>query len=269
MTTILSSKSIKSSESWIPICLPGYNPTGFLHAYVNFEPGGKEVGLVLISKDRTGFYDAQRWAREIFKDPIWAEFHRLRSPLHPDPPSSLLSTSSSSSSSSSSKKPEEDHQPSSPPPSIPGIPGLRHFIFKDKKFVQVSFPAWEDDYLIESNRQRLMTNYQKAFDLIHPKQPKLIKRINTDPTDPSSPDLDQDLPSSSFNTSTTLPPPIKFTLFKTQFESVIGWINESHEIYVTVSPLISKSASILIVHSIVNWIKVHHQSLFLTSTNQF
>ncbi|KAA1135900.1 Vacuolar fusion protein mon1 [Puccinia graminis f. sp. tritici] len=287
MTTILSSKSIKSSESWIPICLPGYNPTGFLHAYVNFEPGGKEVGLVLISKDRAGFYDAQRWAREIFKDPIWAEFHRLRSPLHPDSPPSLLSTSSSSSSSSSSKKPEDNHQPSSPPPSVQplpslknpacgqyfledlGIPGLRHFIFKDKKFVQVSFPAWEDDYLIESNRQRLMTNYQKAFDLIHPKQPKLIKRINTDPTDPSSPDLDQDLPSSSFNTSTTLPPPIKFTLFKTQFESVIGWINESHEIYVTVSPLISKSASILIVHSIVNWIKVHHQSLFLTSTNQF
>jgi hypothetical protein len=165
MTTILSSKSIKSSESWIPICLPGYNPTGFLHAYVNFEPGGKDVGLVLISKDRTGFYDAQRWSREIFKEPIWAEFHRLRSPLHPDLPSSLLSSSSSS---SSSKQPEDFHQPSSPPP-LPslksnacgqyfledlGIPGLRHFIFKDKKFVQVSFPAWEDDYLIESNRQR-------------------------------------------------------------------------------------------------------------------
>jgi hypothetical protein len=72
---------------------------------------------------------------------------------------------------------------------------------------------------------RLMTNYQKAFDLIHPKQPKLIKRINTDPTDPSSPDLDQDLPCSSLNTSATLPPPIKFTLFKTQFESVIGWVS--------------------------------------------
>ncbi|PLW06604.1 hypothetical protein PCANC_27758 [Puccinia coronata f. sp. avenae] len=289
MATILSSKSIKSSESWIPICLPGYNATGFLHAYVKFEPR-VDVGLVLISKDRAGFYEAQRWSETILKDPVWDEFRRLRkkpsqSDLLSTPPSTSISSASSSKAETQGTRPECQErletrmEKSSPtPPLNPrswgeysledlGIPGLRHFIYKDKKYVQVSYPTWEDDYLIESNRQRLIVNYQRAFDIIHPKKPKLIKKINVDPNSGNKHfSVDQEDNSAS---SCCLPPPIKFALFKTPHESVIGWITDSHEIFVTVSPLISKSASILIVHSIVNWVKLHHQTLFLTSSNQF
>jgi len=283
--SVLSSNSIKSSESWIPICLPGYNATGFLHAYVKFEPR-LDVGLVLISKDRTGFYEAQRWSETIFEDPVWDEFCRLRTPAHSDlpslPPSASTSSSSSLKADAQGNRSEyqgrgrEKHSLATPPNNRSwgeyslenlGIPGLRHFIYKDKKYVQASYPSWEDDYLIEFNRQRLIVNYQKAWDIIHPKKPKLIKKINAHPknvNDNSSTDQEHDSASSC-----CLPPPVKFTLFKTQYESVIGWITDSYEIFVTVSPLISKSAAILIVHSIVNWVKVHHQSLFLTSSNQF
>lgn len=285
MTTVLSSNSIKSSESWIPICLPGYNATGFLHAYVKFEPR-LDVGLVLISKDRTGFYEAQRWSETIFEDPVWDELCRLRNPAHPDlpslPPSSSTSSSSSLKADTQGKRSEyqgrgrEKHSLENPLNDRSwgeyslenlGIPGLRHFIYKDKKYVQASYPSWEDDYLIELNRQRLIVNYQRAFDIIHPKKPKLIKKIDAGPknvNNHSSTDQEHDSASSC-----CLPPPVKFTLFKTQYESVIGWITDSYEVFVTVSPLISKSAAILIVHSIVNWVKTHYQSLFLTSSNQF
>ncbi|WAQ88238.1 hypothetical protein PtA15_9A365 [Puccinia triticina] len=230
LTTILSSKSIKSSESWIPICLPGYNPTGFLHAYVNFEPG-IDVGLVLISKDRAGFYEAQRWSEAIFKDPVWAEFDRLHAPLpaSSSSPSVSPSPSSSSTATSSSKTPRPDPPLTNSPCGHYlleelGIPGLRHFVYKDKKAVQLSAPAWEHDYLLPANRQRLMANYQLAFDLIHPKQPKLIKKIHPEPGG-QPPPVDTDLDSAAFSSAASLPPPLKFTLFKTPFESVIGWVH--------------------------------------------
>lgn len=186
MTTVLSSNSIKSSESWIPICLPGYNATGFLHAYVKFEPR-LDVGLVLISKDRTGFYEAQRWSETIFEDPVWDELCGLRNPAHPDlpslPPSSSTSSSSSLKADTQGKRSEyqgrgrEKHSLENPLNDRSwgeyslenlGIPGLRHFIYKDKKYVQASYPSWEDDYLIELNRQRYLSFF--AFASLHTKR---------------------------------------------------------------------------------------------------
>lgn len=34
------------------------------------------------------------------------------------------------------------------------IPGLRHFLYKSKTFVQVTFPAYEGDYEQEENKLR-------------------------------------------------------------------------------------------------------------------
>jgi vacuolar fusion protein MON1 len=64
-------------ENWIPLCLPGFNNTGYLYMYVSFlnldDPSGgvedrpssshageDEVAIVLISADKEGFFDLQQ-----------------------------------------------------------------------------------------------------------------------------------------------------------------------------------------------------------------
>jgi hypothetical protein len=64
-------------ENWIPLCLPGFNNTGYLYMYVSFlnlddpaedvenrppssHAGEDEVAIVLISADKEGFFDLQQ-----------------------------------------------------------------------------------------------------------------------------------------------------------------------------------------------------------------
>jgi hypothetical protein len=49
-----SSDSFRTSESFVPFCLPKYNPGAFLYAYVGYlEP---EVCLVLLTSQQDGFF---------------------------------------------------------------------------------------------------------------------------------------------------------------------------------------------------------------------
>ncbi|GMH58702.1 hypothetical protein TL16_g02667 [Triparma laevis f. inornata] len=46
-----SSSTLMSSESWVPICLPGFNETGFLYMYVCCLHQATELFLVLVSSE--------------------------------------------------------------------------------------------------------------------------------------------------------------------------------------------------------------------------
>ncbi|MBW0545440.1 hypothetical protein O181_085155 [Austropuccinia psidii MF-1] len=210
ITTVLSSSSLRTSESWIPICLPGYNSTGFLHAYIKFDDlFGARVGLIMISGDRYGFFGLKKWAEEILNHSmLWKEFSQ-----HQNDKYSL-----------------EDV----------GITGLRHFVIKDKGTVQISYPEWEDDYIDLGNRKRLMSHYQRAHDLLHPKLSRDDNR-----------------------------PVIKFTYVKTKQEAIIAWMTKEHELYLTSSPLLSKKSCIMIAHSVIKWIKDRKDKLFLISNHGF
>jgi hypothetical protein len=75
-------------ENWIPLCLPGFNNTGYLYMYVSFlnldnpmeevleRPGSKdgdggmgedEVAILLISAEREGFYEMRGMRDELVK----------------------------------------------------------------------------------------------------------------------------------------------------------------------------------------------------------
>ena len=40
-----------------------------------------------------------------------------------------------------------------------GLPGLRHFFYKSKSVVQVTFSNWEDEYLVHVNQCRYAPLY--------------------------------------------------------------------------------------------------------------
>lgn len=61
LNTIYSSPSLVApgSESWIPICLPKFNPNGFLHALVSFIH--KDLGMVMVTADKEAFFPMKEW----------------------------------------------------------------------------------------------------------------------------------------------------------------------------------------------------------------
>ncbi|KAG0145693.1 hypothetical protein CROQUDRAFT_705186 [Cronartium quercuum f. sp. fusiforme G11] len=227
ITTVLSSSSLQNSESWVPICLPGYNSTGFLHAYITFFPSpDSHIGLLFVSGDRNGFFGLKKWAEQIAEHPVWQDVGSQAAG------SELNDLKASLSSDSGGGYSLEQV----------GIPSLRHFVYKHKTHVQVTSPIWEDDYLNMENRRRLVTTYQRAYDLMHPK----LSRIKDDPR-----------------------APMTFLYLRNEGEGIIAWNTVSHELYMAVSPMMSKAAAVSAAHSVVKWIKSQEDSLFLTSAPAF
>ena len=55
----------KGSESWVPICLPRYNSSGFLHAFVGYITNA--IGIIFVSGDREGFFELREWKAKLVK----------------------------------------------------------------------------------------------------------------------------------------------------------------------------------------------------------
>lgn len=49
------SESFKSTESWVPICLPKFDMNGFMYAYISYLSDDCEACLILMSSDCNGF----------------------------------------------------------------------------------------------------------------------------------------------------------------------------------------------------------------------
>lgn len=60
-----STESFKSSESWTPICLPKFDPNGFLHAHVSYLTEDCDACLLLMSTERDVFFDLQNAKKKI------------------------------------------------------------------------------------------------------------------------------------------------------------------------------------------------------------
>jgi hypothetical protein len=63
LNTIETSATLRSAETWLPICLPKFNAAGFVHAYISFVL--EDVGLVFVSADRDAFLDLRTWKQAV------------------------------------------------------------------------------------------------------------------------------------------------------------------------------------------------------------
>ncbi|KAG8714724.1 Vacuolar fusion protein mon1 [Ceratobasidium sp. 394] len=163
----LSAPALRSSSSasWLPICLPKFNPKGFLYCYVSFLDSGDPVqnaeggsgpgiGLAIVTPDRDGFEKIRGLA-----DGAEAALVKANMPK-------LLSQAAQSSPYSVSEL---------------GITGLLHFVYKSRTLVQVTHPQWDPTI----NQPRLVTLYQTIHDALHAKSgqqsgPIKLQLIKTD-----------------------------------------------------------------------------------------
>jgi len=118
-----------------------------------------------------------------------------------------------------------------------GIPGLRHFIYKSRPHVQITFPIFEDPYEEMEERRRIITMYQVAYDAIHAKSGQSG--------------------------------PLKLQYIRTKKEIVMGWITQPFELYVVLSPRLPKAAVINAANSVTRWVKKEEAKLFLRDAPVF
>ena len=158
---LFEAEGIKATggDSWIPICLPGFNNTGYLYMYVSYldmshsvvreldanEKIAKEdaVAIILLSADKESFESMQS-----MKNYLVHEFRRNRSMqiIH-----AALQAG----------------RPS-PTDIVPGTV-LRHFLFKSKGNVQFFMPSFAPQFESMNQRRQLMTLYHGLHASVHVK----------------------------------------------------------------------------------------------------
>ncbi|KAK5126268.1 Vacuolar fusion protein mon1 [Meristemomyces frigidus] len=146
-------------ENWIPLCLPGFNNTGYLYMYVSFfstserEKGapherptpaaGKddELAIVLISAQKEGFYELRKMRDELVEQ------------LEKNGSMDVIKTAI-----------RKGHATCSD--IVPGTV-LRHFLYKSRGNVQFTMPSFEPYFHGLGPRRKLMSLYQTLHESIH------------------------------------------------------------------------------------------------------
>ncbi|SCZ88089.1 BZ3500_MvSof-1268-A1-R1_Chr2-1g04181 [Microbotryum saponariae] len=241
LSTISSSTTFQApdSESWIPVCLPRFNNKGFLHAYISYLT--QDTGIVLVSAERDGFEGVKAWGEEV-KRTLKAKklLDKIEEPkVQRLQEYSLMDLA---------------------------VPGLRHFLYKARAYVQITNPVWEGEYETSRNRVRLITLYQRLYEALHVR-PAYAGGVHR--------------------------PPAKLMYLRTEHEAVLGWVSRwwgptfsshnsfltrasflpqttsSFELYLAVSPLLPKTAVVSAARAVIKWIKAEENRLFLTSAPSF
>ncbi|KAF2278429.1 DUF254-domain-containing protein [Westerdykella ornata] len=146
-------------ENWIPLCLPGFNNTGYLYMYVSFldlerpeekmeerprsSGGGEgdEVAILLISANKEAFYELRGMRDELVEQlQKNGSIAHIRQAVRKGRPKCI--------------------------DIVPGSP-LRHFLYKSRGNVQFTMPAWEPYFETPLDRRRLTNLYAKLHAQLH------------------------------------------------------------------------------------------------------
>ncbi|KAJ6188406.1 hypothetical protein N7519_003314 [Penicillium mononematosum] len=142
-------------ESWIPVCLPGFNSSGYLYMYVSFLDirddiensaeitKDESVAIVLISPDKEAFFEMQA-----MRDALVEQMER-----------------------NGSLKEIKTAIDLGRPATTDIVPGtvLHHFLYKSRANVQFTMSSYAPEFSSLTRRRRLMSMYNNLHASIHAK----------------------------------------------------------------------------------------------------
>lgn len=135
-----ATESLKTSENWMPICLPKFDPNGYLYGHVSYLADDCEACLLLLSVDREQFFTLSEAKQKIVD--------RLRRHHCLEGINTAIRTSSYT-------------------VKAIGAPELRHFLYKSKTTAQFTCPEYTAPYQTEKGQRRLFGLYQLLHHRVH------------------------------------------------------------------------------------------------------
>lgn len=133
---VSSSESFKTAESWTPICLPKFDPSGYLHAHVSYLSDCPAC-LLLLTVEKDSFFQLSE-----AKSKIEEKLMQNQSII-------ILKTALSKKSLPSVKSMD--------------IPYVRHFLFKSCTNSQLFSPEIAEPYETEEKWQALLAKYERLY----------------------------------------------------------------------------------------------------------
>uniref|UniRef100_A0A914ZNT0 Vacuolar fusion protein MON1 homolog n=1 Tax=Parascaris univalens TaxID=6257 RepID=A0A914ZNT0_PARUN len=129
-------QSFRNADNWIPICLPHFNDTGFVHAFVSYLWEGSPACLMLLSLER-GAFQSLREVNTAIAARLLSQKYRaaIQAALEKPPVFELDSTS---------------------------FPDIWHFVYKNRCSGQTCSAPWRIPYVNENERRRLLWYYKKV-----------------------------------------------------------------------------------------------------------
>lgn len=225
-----STENFKYSESWTPICLPKFDPNGFMHAHISYLADDCEACLLLMSveRDHSVFSELSEAKRKITE--------KLRR-------SNCLEAINESINNKGVNL------------RAIGLPEIRHFLYRCKSSAQLVCSEITAPYNTPETFERLENTYFELHHRIHnPGRPlKLIYEAR----ETEILLVWVSLSSIRFEINQHL---INFKLFQ---------VTQGYELFATFEPLIDKVTVINLVNKLLKWIKKEEDQLFIMNAPSF
>lgn len=135
---VQASESLKNSESWTPLCLPKFDPSGFLYGHVSYLAEDCQACLLLLTVERDVFFVLSEAKQKIVE--------KLRRGNCLEAINESLNTKCETCLSS-------------------GFPEIRHYLYKCKSTAQFYLPTLSTPYTL--SRQNLIELYKRSHQRLH------------------------------------------------------------------------------------------------------
>ncbi|CAK1547715.1 unnamed protein product [Leptosia nina] len=228
---VRSSESFKTAESWTPICLPKFDATGFLHGHVSYISEDCQACLLLLTVQRDAFY------------PLSQAKHTI---------SDKLRRSNCLTAINDALNRSKDLPTTNPLKHI-GIPEIRHFMYKCKSTAQL----FTSDPICLDRLQDYRQRHKEGGDVVKKKVEKLS-------------DIDYVRNYREFCSKMHCAcSPAKLIFRSNSLDTVLAWITNGFELYVTFDPLMEKDQAIRAVDRLLRWIKNEEKRIFIMNAPTF
>ncbi|CAF4768509.1 unnamed protein product [Pieris macdunnoughi] len=228
---VRSSESFKTAESWTPICLPKFDATGFLHGHVSYISEDCQACLLLLTVQRDAFY------------PLSQAKHTI---------SDKLRRSNCLTAINDALNRNKDLTTTNPLKHI-GIPEIRHFMYKCKSTAQL----FTSDPISLDRLQDYRQRHKEGGDVVKNKVEKLS-------------DMDYVRNYREFCSKIhCAQSPAKLIFRSNSEDTILAWITNGFELYVTFDPLMEKDLAIRAVDRLLRWIKNEEKRIFIMNAPTF
>ncbi|XP_045455061.1 protein SAND [Melitaea cinxia] len=228
---VRSSESFKTAESWTPICLPKFDATGFLHGHVSYISEDCQACLLLLTVQRDAFF------------PLSQAKHTIAEKLRRS--NCLVAINDALN--------RNKELPTTNPLQHIGIPEIRHFMYKCKSTAQL----FTSDPISLDRLQDYRIRHKEGGDITVKKIEKLS-------------DIEYVRNYRQFcNQIHNISTPAKLIFRSNSHDTVLAWVTNGFELYVTFDPLMEKDHAIRAVDRLLHWIKKEEQRIFIMNAPTF